>query len=86
MDAFRGSYEGYATNNSRMYIFDSELQNRAKSLKLDGDTVTFIADKLRTHSSWVSKYRALLLEIDQAKDDNMNTSFKASSPTKPTEP
>ena len=62
MDAFRGSYEGYATNNSRMYIFDSELQNRAKSLKLDGDTVTFIADKLRTHSSWVSKYRALLLE------------------------
>ena len=86
MDAFRGSCEGSATNNSRMYVFDSELQNRAKSLKLDSDTVTFIADKLRTHNSWVSKYRALLLEIDQAEDDNMNISFEASSPMKPTAP
>lgn len=25
MDASRGSYEGSATNNSRMYIFDNEL-------------------------------------------------------------
>ena len=42
--------------------------------------------KLRTHNSWVSKYRALLLEIDQAEDDNMNISFEASSPMKPTAP
>lgn len=84
MDAFRGSYEGSTTNNSRMYIFDSELQNRAKTLKLDSDTVTFIADKLRAHNSWVSKYRALLLEIDESDNDNMNISFEESSRVKPT--
>lgn len=86
MDAFRGSYGGSATNDSRMYIFDSELQNRAKTLKLDSDTVTFIANKLKTHNSWVSKYRALLLEIDQAGEDNMNISSEESCSSKPTAP
>ena len=83
MDAFRDTYEGSATNNSRMYIYDSDLQSRASALKLDEDTVTFIAEKLRNHNSWVTKYRALLLEIDQSGEDNMNISFEETSRVKP---
>lgn len=43
MDAFRGTYEGTVSNNSRMNIFEIELQNRAKKLKLDEHTVTSVA-------------------------------------------
>ncbi|CAN0457053.1 unnamed protein product, partial [Laminaria digitata] len=83
MDSFRGSYDNTAHNNARMYIYDHELQQRTQALHLDGDTVKFIADNLKQHNSWVKKYRALLVEIDDSDDDNMSISFEETSRVQP---
>ena len=50
MDGFRGSYDNGVVNNARMYIYDHELQEKGQSLRLDSDTVKFIANNLREHN------------------------------------
>ncbi|CAN0321446.1 unnamed protein product [Ectocarpus sp. 13 AM-2016] len=80
MDSFRGSYNDTVSNNARMYIYDHDLQTKAKTLHLDSDTVKFIADMLRKHNCWVKQYRALLVVIDDSDSDNMSISFEQSSP------
>lgn len=67
MGCFRGSYEGTTQNNSRMYIYDHELQSRETELQLDSDTVQFLAQQLKYHNSWASMYRALLLENEKKR-------------------
>lgn len=85
VDSFRGSYENTAHNNPRMYIYDHELQQKTKELLLDGETVKFIANKLKQHNSWVKEYRALLIEIDESDCDNMSISFEETSRVQPGE-
>lgn len=84
MDSFRNSYNNTVTNNARMYIYDHELQSTGRSLRLDGETVKFLATQLRENNSWVKQYRALLLEIDNSDEDNMCISFQQSSRVQPT--
>ena len=84
MDGFRSSYDNGTVNNARMYIYDHELQQKGQSLRLDGETVKFIADNLREHNCWVKQYRALLVEIDNSDYDNMSISFQDSSRVHPT--
>lgn len=58
----------HVQNNARMYIYDRELQQRTDALHFDGETVQFIADKLKQHNS-------LLVEIDDSDCGNMSAYF-----------
>lgn len=74
-DAYRGSYtERTPVNNkARMYIYDAVMQQQASAMKgKDMDNVNFLATSLKNDNSWVSQYKTILLELNDANNPEDN--------------
>ena len=80
MDAFRGRYDKRTpvVNKARMYIYDAEMMQQARSMNdLNTDTVATLSASLTTHNSWIRQYKSILLDLNNndVSVDNVGIEF-----------
>ena len=65
-----------AANKARMYIYDAELMQLARSMTgLDTHTVATLLASLTTHNSWIRQHKSTVLELNNSVEfaDNIGT-------------
>ena len=79
MDSFRGKYGELrpVVNKARMYIYDAVTSQQAQSLQgINMNNVTTLSNSLNVNNSWISTYKSVLLDINDANpQDNVGTEF-----------
>lgn len=79
MDSFRGPYDERTPviNKARMYIYDAVMMQQANDLQgINMDYVSALSTSLSSNNSWISTYKSVLLEINEADPlDNVGIEF-----------
>ena len=79
MISFRGQYNEHkpVINKARMNIYDAVMMRQAESIQgVNMDYVSTISASLTSNNSWISTYKYVILEINDANsDDNDGIEF-----------